>query len=85
MLLLQSLSWSSIKRFFHISLLFIAFIPGSAFAQNIKYTDGNVDQSMRGGMNVDPSTLGMSFNVTLGNYPGRGVSMPVTMTFDSKL
>ncbi len=40
---------------------------------------------MRGGMNVDPSTLNMSFSVTLGDYPGRGVSLPVTMNYASKV
>jgi hypothetical protein len=59
------------------------FIP--AGAQNIAYTENNLDQSLRGSSNVDPSTLGMSFSVPLGNYPGRGASMPVTMSYSSKV
>lgn len=57
----------------------------SATAQTIRYTDNTVDQTMRGSLNVDPSTLGMSFSLGLGNYPGRGVGMPVTLNYSSKV
>ena len=66
-----------------ILLTCVLFIP--AGAQNIAYTENNLDQSLRGSSNVDPSTLGMSFSVPLGNYPGRGASLPVTMSYSSKV
>jgi hypothetical protein len=75
------------SRGLQVTLLLLAIVifQSQASAQNIQYTDGNIDQSMRGSMNVDPSTLSMSFNVTLGNYPGRNVNLPVTLSYGSKL
>ena len=46
--------------------------------------ESNIDQMTRGG-NVDPSALNMSFNVNLGNYPGRGLSLPVSLNYSAKL
>ncbi|MGH9801775.1 MAG: hypothetical protein ACRD82_15545, partial [Blastocatellia bacterium] len=70
-------------RFFLFAV--ISFCGAQAFAQNISYTENNLDQSLRGNLNVDPSTLGMSFSVPLGNFPGRGASMPVTLSYSSKV
>jgi RHS repeat-associated protein len=52
---------------------------------NIKYTDNNTDQAERSSLQVDPSTLGLSFSVPLGGYPGRGLSLPVTLSYNSKV
>ncbi|MBL8191079.1 MAG: hypothetical protein JNK38_23885, partial [Acidobacteria bacterium] len=64
---------------------FLAFGNATALAQNISYTENNLDQSLRSNLNVDPSTFGMSFSVPLGNFPGRGASMPVTLSYSSKV
>jgi hypothetical protein len=72
------------------SLLCLSFclsallVPARA-QNNIQYTNGNIDAALRGGLNVDPSTLGMSFSVTMGGYPGRGLSLPVTLNYGSKV
>ncbi|MGE0133399.1 MAG: RHS repeat domain-containing protein [Blastocatellales bacterium] len=70
---------------FAATLLLACALFASAGAQNIRHTANSIDQTMRGGMNVDPSTLNMSFSVTLGDYPGRGASLPVTMNYASKV
>ena len=67
-------------------LLAVAACCGAeVFAQNINYTENNLDQSLRSNLNVDPSTFGMSFSVPLGNFPGRGAAMPVTLSYSSKV
>ncbi len=53
-----------------------------ASAQNI--TNNTPDQSLRSNFEVNPSTLGLELGLTLGNYPGRGASMPVTLNYSSK-
>jgi YD repeat-containing protein len=56
-----------------------------ARGQNLQYTTNTADQSLRGGLQVDPSTLGMTFSLTLANYPGRGPGLPVTLNYASKV
>ncbi len=66
-------------------LVLLVTLSVAAFAQTLRYTENSIDQTMRSNLNVDPSTLNMSFSVTLGGYPGRGVSLPVTMNYSSKV
>ena len=42
-------------------------------AQTVQFTQNTVDQSLRGNLQVDPSTMGMSFSLSLGGYGGRGL------------
>jgi hypothetical protein len=56
----------------------------AVFAQNIEYTKGNTDSSLRSDLVVDPSTLGMSIKIPLASYPGRGGALPVTLFYSSK-
>src|SRR5262249_21293792 len=57
----------------------------SALAQNIQHTQNTADRSLRGDLQVDPSTLGMTLSIPLGEYPGRnGVNLPVTLSYGSK-
>src|SRR6266542_3379886 len=68
------------------SAFFLAvFLAAVSLAQTISYTQGNLDQSLRSDLNVDPSTLGMSFSLALGAYAGRGPSLPVTLNYGSKV
>ena len=53
----------------------IAIGNQSAQAQNVKYTKGSADQSLRGNFEVDPSTLSLGIQLPLGEYQGRGVSI----------
>jgi hypothetical protein len=52
---------------------------------NVAHTNNNTDQAMRSSFQVDPSTLGMSFSVSLGNYPGRNLSLPIALNYNSKV
>ncbi len=61
-------------------------VSARAQSPNVQHTENRADQSMRGNLKVDPSTLGMSFSIPLGGYPGRGGNhVPVTLNYNSKL
>lgn len=66
-------------------LLTALAVPARVQAQSAQFTTNTADQSLRGSLQVDPSTLGMSFSLPLANYPGRGLSLPVTLNYSSKL
>lgn len=63
--------------------------PTASLAQNstnVQHTENQVDQSLRGSVRVDPSTLGMSFSIPLASYPGRaGHGLPVVLNYSSKV
>jgi hypothetical protein len=68
-----------------IALLYFCWLPSPASAQTIQYTQGTPDQALRSATRVDPSTLGMSVEVPLGSYPGRGgASLPISLSYSSK-
>lgn len=80
------MSLHSIRPFVALLVLFICLAALPVQAQvDVRYTEGNVDQSLRSSQTVDPTTLGMSFSVTLANYPGRGISLPMTLNYSSKV
>ncbi len=55
-----------------------------SFAQNQGNTNTS-DSALKGGGRVNPSTLAMEFSLPLGNYPGRGINVPISMNYSSKL
>jgi len=64
----------------------ILFFASSAAAQNLQYTDNKADLSLRSELKVDPSTLGMSVQIPLRLYAGRGsTSIPITLYYSSKV
>lgn len=67
-----------------LGVVFLAYRSVSAQTPNIRHTDNTPDLSLRSDLTVDPTTLGMSFSLPLGNYPGRGLSLPITVTYGSK-
>jgi RHS repeat-associated protein len=70
---------------FVLAAAFSLFLSATVSAQTIRHTENSLDQTMRSNLNVDPSTLNMSFSVTLGNYPGRQVNLPVTLNYSFKV
>lgn len=74
-----------------LALLFAAawcLCAGSpqASAQNVQYTSNLVDKTKRSSLRVDPTTLGLSVEIPIAEYPGRaGVGLPVTFNYSSKL
>lgn len=76
-----------IRRSFSVALscLMWCLMISSATAQNMEYTQGKADQALRSDLRVDPSTLGMSIQVPIANYAGRGVSLPISLNYSSKV
>src|SRR6185295_18029407 len=60
--------------------------PVAALAQIIQYTQNVADTTLRSRFRVDPSTLGLSLQIPLANYPGRGgAQLPVTLYYSAKV
>lgn len=59
--------------------------PAPRSPYNIVYTDNNVDQILRSDEDVNPSTLGMSFTITLADYKDRVGNFPITLKYNSKV
>src|SRR3712207_2375287 len=80
---------SSLMRFtLHAALILACLLAGarSSSAQKVEDTKNTPDAGLRGEMRVDPTTLALSFQLSLGNYPGRaGNSLPVTISYSSKV
>ena len=58
---------------------------GSLFGQAGQSTENKADQTLRGSGRVNPSTRAMEFDLPLGAYPGRGVNIPITVSYSSKV
>ena len=67
-----------------IAVLCVCFLPSPTRAQSIQYTQNTPDQTLRSAMRVDPATLGLSIEVPLGGYAGRGASLPINLSYSSK-
>jgi RHS repeat-associated protein len=67
-----------------ITALFILGISTLVFGQ-AQHTENKADQTLRGSGRVNPSTLGMEFEVPLGNYAGRGINVPIGLSYSSKV
>ncbi|HEX5702842.1 MAG TPA: RHS repeat-associated core domain-containing protein [Pyrinomonadaceae bacterium] len=65
--------------------LILLTLPVLSSAQSIQYTHNKPDQALRSAMTVDPSTLALSIEVPIGNYPGRGgTGVPISLSYSSK-
>ncbi|NNE67334.1 MAG: RHS repeat protein [Pyrinomonadaceae bacterium] len=64
-----------------ISLLLVA--TKGVYSQS--HTDNAKDQAIRGRGRVNQTSLGLEMRIRLGNYPGRGIDVPVTLNYSSKL
>ena len=68
---------------FATAVLFL--LPSLNRAQSVQYTHDKPDQTLRSSMRVDPSTLGLSIEVPIASYPGRGgASVPISLSYSSK-
>jgi RHS repeat-associated protein len=73
---------SRIAKLIGIGLL-VTGLFGSVFGQ--QHTENKADQTLRGSGRVNPSTLGMEFDLPLGSYSGRGISVPIGLSYSSKV
>lgn len=70
-----------------ITLSFFIVLAASAicFGQHTQTTKNTVDQTLRSSGRVNPSTLGMEFDLPLGSYKGRGFDLPLGLSYSSKV
>jgi len=73
------------KTAFTLLCVLFALISTAVFGQNPQSTENKADQTLRSSGRVNPSTLGMEFDLPLGSYPGRGINMPISLSYSSKL
>jgi RHS repeat-associated protein len=72
--------------FLVVAILTFLTGPETSFAQQVGYTNNTADAGLRSEMRVDPSTLALGFQLSLGNYPGRaGSSLPINISYSSKV
>ena len=65
-----------------ISLVVVLGAFGTGFGQKAGSTS---DQTSRGSGRINPSTLAMEFDLPLASYPGRGINVPISLSYSSKL
>ncbi len=65
-----------------ITLLLVIGAVGVGFGQKAGSTS---DQTLRGSGRVNPSTLAMEFDLPLASYSGRGINVPISISYSSKL
>lgn len=81
---LRSGGKNKLRRTNHAFGLLIALI----FLTNVFGQTGNensADRVLRGSGRVNASSLGMEFDLPLGNYPGRGINVPISLSYSSKV
>lgn len=67
-----------------LGVLSIFLLPSTLWSQS-QNTSFKPDATLRGAARIDPSTLGMSLQVPLGAYPGRGgTGLPIAVSYSSK-
>ncbi|MGC2236076.1 MAG: hypothetical protein WA584_07935, partial [Pyrinomonadaceae bacterium] len=71
----------SIKYTFSCLLIFL--LLANVFAGN--ENNASADRTLRSSGRVNPSTLGMEIDIPLGSYPGRGINVPINLSYSSKL
>ena len=65
-------------------LLTCLLAAASIFGQN-NGDETSADKTLRGSGRVNASSLGMEFDLPLGSYPGRGINVPISLSYSSKL
>ena len=66
--------------------IIISALIGLSFLSTVfGQQENNKDQTLRGSGRVNPSTLAMEFDLSLGGYPGRGINVPISISYSSKV
>lgn len=65
-----------------VSILICGFVANAQPAQS---TENSKDQALRGSGRINSSTLAMEFSLPLGDYPGRGINVPISLSYSSKV
>ena len=72
------------KRTFAVVSCILLGSIGFTFAQDAG-NERSADRTLRGSGRVNASTLGMEFQLPLGEYPGRGINVPINLSYSSKV
>ena len=64
-------------------LIFILSLTGFTIGQD-RGNQTSADNSLRGSGRVNASTLGMEFSLPIASYPGRGINLPIGISYSSK-
>ncbi|MFL6285815.1 MAG: hypothetical protein ACJ74Q_21965 [Pyrinomonadaceae bacterium] len=68
------------------ALLLCVLLPARLAAQNVQHSKSSQDMGLRHDFSIDPVSLSLNIEITLGAYKGRGdSSMPVALRYSSKL
>lgn len=66
-------------------LIILTILATAVFAQEKAYSSNKTAQTLRSNGWVNPSTLGLEMDIPLTSYPGRGGSVPVSLSYSSKV
>lgn len=65
-------------------VLILGIFTLAVFGQNSDNKNG-ADRTLQSSGRVNPSTLGMEIDIPLGAYPGRGINVPIGLSYSSKV
>lgn len=73
-----------IKSFIIAMILTVGTFTSLTSGQNSDNKNG-ADTALRGSGRINPSTLAMEIDIPLGEYPGRGLNVPISLNYSSKV
>jgi RHS repeat-associated protein len=82
--------FGAMKKDCHVVVLFVAFLCLSILAKaqtqgtGVQHYGNNYYYNERSRLEVDPTTLALNLTINLSEYPGRGISQPVFVRYNSK-
>lgn len=74
-----------LSRLFPVGCILILLCAAAAHVAANEENKNSADINLRSTGRVNPSTLGMEMDIPLGSYPGRGISLPIGLSYSSKL
>ncbi len=68
-----------------VALVVLASVTAVIGQTDVDQTTNKADHTLRAAGRVNPSSLGMEMSIPLGNYSGRGISVPINLSYSSKV
>jgi RHS repeat-associated protein len=81
----HSVSYRKLALFTQCVFILTILALNTSAQTGVKYTTNLPENNKRSGIEVDPTTLGLNISIPLAEYSGRGVGLPVTLRWSSKL
>jgi len=76
---------TSLKSILALLFFCVSLSAVNVYSQPAQDFGNTKDQELKGSGRVNPSTLAMEFSLPMGNYPGRGINMPISISYSSKV